>query len=272
MTLGKVLLILSSLLYSSAFVSRCNIKNHFAQTYTTNTNPQFTKIFMSDDQPSDSSSETTVDVETAEYTPTESETIVMSILDDLPTTLSGDIDDDIRTRINEELIKLEALNPTESPAMSNLLNGIWTLRYSGGYASDWALPSPTRQIALFLYSGGYSPGLFLLTLAKQLPETVVDIGELEISISRDQPRIEAKVDTKLFGNDSSNEIVLNAMMDILSDVRIKETYDKFAKVLDREVAIPEPLQYSRELYITYLDDDMLVVRDASGIPEILVRK
>lgn len=229
---------------------------------------------MSDDQPSDSSDSFTVDVESDKsYTPSESEEIVMSILDDLPASLSGDVDNDIRTRINEELIKLEALNPTESPAMSNLLNGIWTLRYSGGYASDWALPSPTRQIALFLYSGGYSPGLFLLTLAKQLPESVVDIGDLQIEISRDNPRIEAKVETKLFGNDSSSsEIVVNAMMDTLSDVRIRETYDKFAKLLDREVAIPEPLQYSRELYITYLDDDMLVVRDASGVPEILVRK
>jgi len=228
---------------------------------------------MSDDQPSDSSSEFTVDIESDDtYTPTESETIAMSLLDDLPSSLSGDVDNDLRSRINEELIKLEALNPTENPTMSNMLNGVWTLRYSGGYASDWALPSPTRQIALFLYSGGYSPGLFLLTLAQQLPQSLVDVGELQISISRDQPRIEAKVDVKFLGNDSSSEIVLNAMMDVLSDVRLRETYDKFAKVLDREVAIPEQLQYSRDLYITYLDNDLLVVRDGSGVPEILVRK
>jgi len=232
-----------------------------------------TNLFMSDDQPSDSSSEFTVDVESDEIKPTtESDILAMNLLDDLPSSLSGDIDNDIRTRINEELIKLEALNPTESPAMSNLLNGVWTLRYSGGYSSDWALPSPTRQIALFLYSGGYSPGLFLLTLAQQLPQSIVDVGELQISISRDQPRIEATVDVAFFGNtDSSQKISLDAMVDILSDVRIRETYDKFASVLDREVAIPEQLQYSRDLYITYLDDDLLVVRDASGIPEILVR-
>jgi len=262
------ILILSSLLTSSAFVvPRCN-NNCLVPL---NKTPKPTKTFMSDDQPSDSSSEFAVDVQSDEsYTPSESETIVMSILDDLPSSL-GDVDNDIRTRINEELIKLEALNPTESPAMSNLLNGVWILRYSGGYASDWTLPSPTRQIALFLYSGGYSPGLFLLTLAKQLPESLVDIGELQISISRDQPRIEAKVNTKILGNED-NEIVLDAMMDVLSDVRIRETYDKFAKVVGREVAIPEALQYSREMYITYLDDDLLVVRDASGIPEILVRK
>ena len=35
--------------------------------------------------------------------------------------------------------------------------------------------------------------------------------------------------------------------------------------------IPEPLQYSRELYVTYVDDDLLVVRDGSGVPELLIR-
>lgn len=226
---------------------------------------------MSDDQPSDSSSEFTVDVESDEYTPNESESIALSIMDDLPSSLSGDIDSDIRARINENLIKLEMLNPSKTPAMDPLLNGIWNLKYSGGYSPDGALPSPTRQLALFLYSGGYSPGTFALTLANQLPESVVDVGDLEISISREQPRIEAKVEVKFLGG-NSNEIVLNAMMDVLSDVRIKETYEKFAKFFEREVAIPDALQYSRELYVTYLDDDLLVVRDASGIPEILVRK
>jgi len=261
--------------YINALMTSC-VFTHTALAFTMiapKTALMKTKLFMSDDQPSDSSSEFTVDVESDEIKPTtESEMLAMNLLDDLPSSLSGDIDNDIRTRINEELIKIEALNPTESPAMSNLLNGVWTLRYSGGYTSDWALPSPTRQIALFLYSGGYSPGLFLLTLAQQLPESIVDVGELQISISRDQPRIEATVDVDFFGNtDSSQKITLNAIIDVLSDVHIRETYEKFASVLDREVAIPEQLQYSRDLYITYLDDDLLVVRDASVVPEILVR-
>ena len=37
------------------------------------------------------------------------------------------------------------------------------------------------------------------------------------------------------------------------------------------IEIPEVLQYSRELYVTYLDEDLLVVRDGSGVPELLVR-
>jgi hypothetical protein len=67
----------------------------------------------------------------------------------------GEVSESDRAVINEVILKLEALNPTVDPALSPLLNGEWELRYSGGYSSEGALQSPTRQLALFLYSGGY---------------------------------------------------------------------------------------------------------------------
>jgi len=249
----------------TAFHSPLNVKR--TPTVTTTTH-----IFMSDDQPSDSSSEDTVDVESVPFEPTESESLVTSILDEIPEKISEDVDKETRSKINEALLKIEAMNPTEQPTTSPLLNGVWLLRYSGGYSPDWTLPSPTRQLALFLYSGGYSPGLFALTLAQQLPSALVDVGELEISISRDtQQRIEAEVPVKLFGGPES-KISVKARLDVESDVRFKETYEVISNLLDRDIELPEQARYSRDLYINYLDDDLLVVRDASGVPEILVRK
>ncbi len=35
---------------------------------------------------------------------------------------------------------------------------------------------------------------------------------------------------------------------------------------------PQALQYARDLYVTYVDEDLLIIRDASGVPEVLVRK
>mmetsp|Transcript_18520 Transcript_18520/g.27082 ORF Transcript_18520/g.27082 Transcript_18520/m.27082 type:complete len:298 (+) Transcript_18520:35-928(+) len=232
---------------------------------------------MSDEFPSDSSTEdffegTTYDVESETYEGTESEQLVTSVLDKLPSNLMDDdgIDKDLRANINEALLKLEAVNPTEEPALSPLLNGVWQLKYAGGYSSEWAVPSPTRQIALFVYSGGYSPGLFALSLAQKLPSALVEVGDLEISISRSQPRIEAKVGVTIFGG-SESEVLVKAKVDVESDVRFAETYES-ASVLGQTVDIPESLQYSRDLYITYLDEDLMVVRDGSGIPEVLVRK
>lgn len=97
-----------------------------------------------------------------------------------------------------------------------------------------------------------------------------DVGALGISISREQPRVEARVKVKsmLLGESS---VVVKARLDVVSDIRLRETYES-ATVLGQNVAIPDFLQYSRELYVTYVDEDLLVVRDASGVPELLVRK
>ena len=156
-------------------------------------------------EPSDTSSDgyyEYVDVESEESIPTQDEALVLNVLDLIPGggnsgtdnaggSWSSSVTEETRAAINEALYKLEALHQptTPSPAVSPLLNGVWQLRYVGGYASDWTLPSPTRQLALFLYSGGYSPGIFALGLAQTLPRPLVDVGsDLEIAISRSQVR------------------------------------------------------------------------------------
>jgi len=223
--------------------------------------PQHTRIYS---EPSDTSSDADyVLVESEDYVPsTPEETAMSSVMDMLPNTISSEVDSAKRSQINDALYLLEATKIDE-PASSPLLNGVWELRYVGGYASEWALPSPTRQLALFLYSGGYSPGVFALRLAQQLP---ISVGDLEIAISRDQPRVQA---TCKVGNDQ--EIQVQARLDVVSSLRLSETYQKIT-VLGREIEIPALLQYSRELYVTYVDEDLLIVRDGSGVPEVLVRK
>eukprot|EP00538_Stauroneis_constricta_P001062 CAMPEP_0119557330 /NCGR_PEP_ID=MMETSP1352-20130426/9034_1 /TAXON_ID=265584 /ORGANISM="Stauroneis constricta, Strain CCMP1120" /LENGTH=293 /DNA_ID=CAMNT_0007604419 /DNA_START=20 /DNA_END=901 /DNA_ORIENTATION=- len=225
-------------------------------------------------EPSDTSSDSLygddiLEVASEEFEPSKSEAMVTNVLDMVPGTL-GEVSEETRARINEVLLKLEALNPTSKPALSPLVNGVWELRYAAGYTADGALPSPTRQLALFLYSGGYSPGLFALSLAQKLPKQLVTVGDLSISISREQPRIEAKVDVQFFGG-SKSAVVVKAKLEAESEVRLRETYES-AKVANQVIDIPEALQYSRDMYVTYVDEDILVVRDASGIPELLVRQ
>lgn len=122
---------------------------------------------------------TTIDVDNKPSTASES--VVSSIMDYLPSSLasSGEISSSDRASINEAVLKLEALNPTKDPVYSPLINGVWTLRYAGGY-SEPKISSPTRDLALFLYSGGYSPGLFALGIAQKLPSQLVELGDLEI--------------------------------------------------------------------------------------------
>jgi hypothetical protein len=210
-----------------------------------------------------------MDIDTTPYESNAGETLVSNVMDLMPSSL-GEATSEERTAINEALYKLEALNPTKMPTTSPLLNGVWELRYVGGYTSDWALPSPTRQLALFLYSGGYSPGVFALSLVQKLPAGLVDVGDLEISISRQQPRIEASIGVTLFGGVESN-VKVTARMDVESDIRLRETYES-ATVLERNIELPKELQYARDMYVTYVDEDLLIIRDGSGVPEVLVRK
>ena len=90
------------------------------------------------------------------------------------------------------------------------------------------------------------------------------------AISREQPRIEASVPVKFLGG-TENEVVVAARLDVDSSVRLTETYES-ATVLGNSIDLPQAVQYSRDLYVTYVDEDLLVVRDASGVPEVLVRK
>lgn len=86
-----------------------------------------------------------------------------------------------------------------------------------------------------------------------------------------QPRVEASVKVKVLGG-AEGVVKVQCRLDVQSDVRLRETYESFAILDQAPVTIPQPLQYSRDLYVTYLDEDLLVVRDASGVPEILTRK
>lgn len=227
---------------------------------------------MSDpgDAPSDTSTDDVVTVTATTVTSSSSNTtLINSLLNQLE--INKEVSDEKRAEINEYCLQLEKTNPTSNPTMSPLLNGVWELRYAAGYEADWTLPSPTRQLALFLYSGGYSPGVFCLNLAQQLPAELVDVGDLEIAISRDQPRVEAKVSVKLWNGSLESDVWVTARLEPKSGVRMRETYER-ANVMDQEVDIPSQLQYSRDLYVTYLDEDIMIVRDASGVPEILVRK
>ena len=180
------------------------------------------------------------------------------------------VSEDLRSTVIELLMKVEAANPTDAPATSPLLNGVWELVYSGNYAPGPFAVSPTRQLALFLYAGGYTPGLFALNVARQLPGGLVDAGPLTLAINRAQPRIEASSTVTLPGM-AEQAVKVRATLEAESAVRLRETHTEF-DAFGRTVNLPAALQYTRRMYVSYVDDELLVVKDESGIPDILLRK
>jgi len=188
-----------------------------------------------------------------------------SLLATLPISATGELDDASRAAVTELVLALEKLNTVAAPATDPLLNGRWELLYSGGQAQS-LLPSPTRQIALFLYAGGYTPGMFALKLASGF--NLASVGSVTVTIARDQPRVESEASVRVGSADTVAKVA--CLLEAESSTRLRETYESFEAYGQRQ-DIPDPLKYSRTLYVTYLDDELLITRDASGAVDILRR-
>ena len=174
-----------------------------------------------------------------------------------------------RTTINDVLCLLEQQNPTAAPAVSGMLNGTWAFKYIGGVA-DGPVASPTRNIALLMYNGGYSPGKFALDLLTKLPAQAVEVQpEITLTIRADQPRGEVSAKVKAFGS-QTYETKIRTSLEAETDLRIKEVYMD-AEALGREISLPAPLRFERNLYITYLDDELLIARDETGSPDVFTK-
>lgn len=166
-----------------------------------------------------------------------------------------------KAAIGEILLALEARNPTPSPATSVLLNGKWKV----------------------LYATGASPGLKALTLllksAEQAPKSpsgaeLMDVQDTLITIQPEQPRVQAATKVRLLSFETTAK--LTSTLEAESAVRLLETYDE-AETDGLPLKLPAipfqsgPLQYKRSLIATYLDDEVLVLRDSAGRPDVLMR-
>ena len=62
------------------------------------------------------------------------------------------------------------------------------------------------------------------------------------------------MDVQLFGG-SEDAIEVKARLQEDSGLRFTETYES-ASVLGQTIDLPDALQYSRDLYVTYVDEDI----------------
>lgn len=162
-----------------------------------------------------------------------------------------------RAVVGEILLALEAQNPTQSPATSPLLNGKWK----------------------FLYASGASPGLKALTLlmkgAKSAPKSpsgadLVDVGDTYLTIRPEQPRVTAEVKVRVLSFE--NTVKLASKLEAESAVRLVEMYTEAqSEYMSLKLPFQAPVEYKRSVLISYLDDEMMVVRDAAGRPDVLMR-
>lgn len=181
------------------------------------------------------------------------------------------MDDGRRALASECILELERTSPTAQPAASPLLNGVWNLAIPG-ILGKGLVDSPTRELALVMYTAGYAPGTLLQLLGKLPAPLGVTLDGVTVTIrSADagQPRVTTEVLSTALGEKRAARLFSNLLQ--VSSVRLREDVVE-AEVLGQRTLLPGPLARSRTLFISYLDDELLIVRDDSGCAEVLVRK
>lgn len=175
----------------------------------------------------------------------------------------------MRGRVDEAIVRLERFNPSEEPVYSDKMDGTWNVKYAGSY-SPGLLSSPTRELALFLYGGGFSLGNALSSFAEgfwgQTVGVKVESKKVKISGGREA---EATAMVKVAGREDTFSYKAELMP--LSSSRFSE------EVVSVQLPDPLgkqtlPLELRRSVLVTYLDEDMMIVRDESGVPEVLVKE
>jgi hypothetical protein len=153
-----------------------------------------------------------------------------------------------RGEVNEYVLALEKVNPTSDPTYSSLLNGVWEV-ISTGFGDP----------ALLGYQAIKAASKF----------GVVDASDIELTITSIQPRVTAKSTVSV--GPANLDIEVTTDLEVVNGSKIKENYVS-AKLNNMDLPIGSMGSFSREVIITYLDQELCISRDEFGSPEILRRK
>ncbi|XP_068652565.1 probable plastid-lipid-associated protein 9, chloroplastic [Aristolochia californica] len=194
---------------------------------------------------------------------------------------SGQITDMQRIDVNERITGLERLNPTSRPTTSPYLEGRWSLQWFGAG----------------------SPGLFAAKfLFEMFPTTIANLLAMDVLIKDSYSKATANL--KILSSIDS-KVTLTSKISVEGPLRMKEEYVE--GIIDTpsvsEEAIPEQLKgafgqtvgtlqqlpapikeavangvkiplggtFQRMFMVSYLDEEILIIRDTAGVPDVLTR-
>ncbi|KAL8463875.1 hypothetical protein ACS0TY_033717 [Phlomoides rotata] len=186
-----------------------------------------------------------------------------------------------RVDVNERIVSLERLNPTPRPTTSPFLEGRWN----------------------FEWFGSGSPGLIAIqVLFQRFPPALANLSKLDASIKDGYANISASL--KLL-NSIESRFIVTTKLSVEGPLRMKEEYIEgiFESPKVDEESIPQQLRgafdqaastiqqlpvsirdavagglkvplggsFGRLFMISYLDEEILIIRDTAGAPEVLTR-
>lgn len=195
--------------------------------------------------------------------------------------VEGKVTDLQRIDVMERITVLERLNPTPRPTTSPYLEGRWDFEWFGS-------GTPASSAARLLL--------------ERFPTSLASLSKMEVLLKDTYAKITAYL-TLL--NSVESKLILSSKLSVQGPLRFKEEY--FEGFLEPptviEEAVPEQLRsavgqavsavqqlpvplwdamssgitvplsgiFERKFVISYLDEEILIIRDAFGVPEVLTR-
>lgn len=195
--------------------------------------------------------------------------------------VTGKMTDMQRIDVNERITGLERLNPTPRPTTSPFLEGRWN----------------------FEWFGSGSPGFFAAQfIFERFPSTLANLSNMDVVIKDGYAKITANL---RFLNSIESKFVLSTRLSVEGPLRMKEEYVEgimetptiveetipeqlkgalgqaattmqqlpvpIRDAVTRGLTIPLSGTFQRLFLISYLDDEILIIRDTAGVPEVLTR-
>ncbi|KAH9737558.1 putative plastid-lipid-associated protein 13 [Citrus sinensis] len=201
--------------------------------------------------------------------------------------------------VNERITGLERLNPTPRPTTSPFLEGRWNFEWFGS-------GSPGFFVARFIFDLTEWANFYRLLLqslsCRRFPPTLANLSNMDVVIKDGKANITANF--KLL-NSIESKFSLSTKLLVEGPLRLKEEYIEgilesptvieetipeqlkgaFNQAVTTVQQLPAPIRdaisgglriplsgtFQRLFMISYLDEEILIIRDASGIPEVLTR-
>ncbi|KAJ4980211.1 hypothetical protein NE237_010991 [Protea cynaroides] len=199
----------------------------------------------------------------------------------LEALFTGKTTDMQRIDVNERITSLERLNPTSRPTTSPFLEGRWNV--------EWL--------------GTASPGLLAArSILEIFPSALANLLGLDVVIKEGVAKTTANI--KLL-NSVESKFILTTKLSVEGPLRMKNEYVEgvFETPTVREEAVPDQLQgvfgqavstlqqlpvpvrdvmsngfrlplsgtFERLFMISYLDEEILIIRDTTGVPDVFTR-
>ncbi|KAE8680598.1 putative plastid-lipid-associated protein 13 [Hibiscus syriacus] len=195
--------------------------------------------------------------------------------------VAGKTTDVQRIDVNERITGLERLNPSPRPTTSPFLEGLWN----------------------FEWFGSGSHGLFAArVIFERFPSTLAGMSKMNLLLKDGSAKVTAHL--KLL-NSIESKFILSTKVSVEGPLRMKEEYVEgifesptiveetipeqlkgaYSQALTTAQQLPVPVRdavarglrvplsgtFQRLFMISYLDEEILIIRDTAGIPEVLTR-